>query len=103
VFEPDEGALFALHIAACEGRLAPVPMGSAFTAAEVVYAPHDMAPRVEQNWPDWTADRPSPGTRIAAGDPLCTTLASGATVELARICVGERARRIIAVVEESEP
>ncbi len=102
VFEPNEGALFAVHIAACEGRLTPVPMGSAFTAAEVVYAPRDMAPRVERNWPDWAVDRPSPGTRIAAGDPLCTTLASGATVELARICVGERARRIVTVVQEWE-
>jgi predicted ATP-grasp superfamily ATP-dependent carboligase len=77
-------------------------MGSAFTAAEVVYAPRDVAPRSERNWPDWAVDRPAPGTRIAAGDPLCTTLASGATVELARICVGERARTIIAVVEEQE-
>jgi predicted ATP-grasp superfamily ATP-dependent carboligase len=102
VFEPNEGAFFAVHIAACEGRLTPVPMGSAFTAAEVVYAPRDMAPRMERSWPDWTADRPPPGTRIAAGDPMCTTLASAATVELARICVTERARKIIAVVEEQE-
>jgi uncharacterized protein len=102
VFEPNEGALFAHHVAACEGCLTPVPMGLSLKAAEIVYAPIDMAPRVERNWPDWAVDRPPLGTRIAAGDPLCTVLASGATVDLARSCVGERARRMLAVVQESE-
>jgi predicted ATP-grasp superfamily ATP-dependent carboligase len=102
VFEPNEGALFAHHVAACEGCLKPVPMGLSLKAAEIVYAPIDMVSQVERNWPDWAVDRPPPGTRIAAGDPLCTVLASGATVNLARSCVGERARTILAVVQESE-
>jgi uncharacterized protein len=102
VFEPNEGALFAHHVAACEGCLKPAPMGLSVKAVEIVYATIDMAPRVERNWPDWVVDRPPPGTRIAAGDPLCTVLASGATVDLARSCVGERARTILAVVQESE-
>ena len=102
VFEPNEDALFAHHVAACEGRLTPVRLGSAYKAAEIVYAPCDMVSRVERNWPDWAVDRPSPGTRIAAGDPLCTTLASGATVDLARNCANERARKILADIQESE-
>jgi uncharacterized protein len=102
VFEPNEGALFTHHVAACEGYLKPVPMGLSLKAAEIVYAPIDMTPRVEWNWPDWVVDRPPPGTRIAEGDPLCTALASGATVDLARSSVGERARRILAFVQESE-
>jgi predicted ATP-grasp superfamily ATP-dependent carboligase len=61
-----------------------------------------MVSRVERNWPDWAVDRPSPGTHIAAGDPLCTTLASGATVDLARNCANERARRILADIQELE-
>jgi uncharacterized protein len=101
VFEPNEGALFAHHVAACEGRLKRVPMGSGFKAAAVVYSPCDIKSPIARNWPDWIVDRPSPGTRIAAGDPLCTALASGATVDLARSCANERARRILAVVEES--
>jgi predicted ATP-grasp superfamily ATP-dependent carboligase len=101
VFEPNEDALFAYHVAACQGRLTPVPMGSACKAAEIVYAPCDMVSRAERNWPDWAVDRPSPGTRIAAGDPLCTTLASGATVDLARNCAKERAQRILADIQES--
>ena len=102
VFEPVEGALLAHHIAACEGRLITVPLGLAHKAAEVVYAPCDIVSYAEWNWPDWTADRPSPGTRVAAGDPLCTTLASGATFDLARIRASERARNIIAFVQESK-
>jgi uncharacterized protein len=102
VFEPDGDALFAHHIAACEGRLTPYSSGRAFKAAEIVYAPRDIVLREERNWPDWVVDRPSPGTRVAAGDPLCTTLASGATVDLARICANERARNIITLVDEAE-
>ena len=102
VFEPDEDSLLGLHIAGCEGRLMPLPTNSAFRAAEVVYAPFDIVSQVELNWPDWTADRPSPGTRVAAGDPLCTTLASGPTVELARICAIERAQHIMAFFQESK-
>jgi predicted ATP-grasp superfamily ATP-dependent carboligase len=102
VFEPNEGALFAHHVAACEGHLTPASSGLAFKAAEIVYAPREIVLREERNWPDWVLDRPSPGSRIAAGDPLCTTLASGATVDLARICANERAREIIALVDEAE-
>lgn len=102
VFESNEGALFARHIAACEGRLTPASRSLPVRAAEIVYAPCDLLLREGRNWPDWMVDRPSPGTRIAAGDPLCTTLGSGATLELARICANERARKIIALVREAE-
>jgi predicted ATP-grasp superfamily ATP-dependent carboligase len=102
VFESNEGALFARHIAACEGRLTPSSPSLVFKAAEIAYAPRDIVLREERNWPDWVADRPSRGTSIAAGDPLCTALASGATADLARLCANERARKIVALVEEAE-
>ncbi len=102
VFDSNEGALFANHVAACEGPLIPTSPSLAINAAEIVYAPCDIVLREERNWPNWMVDRPSPGTRIATGDPLCTTLASGATVDLARICANERARKIIALVCEAE-
>jgi len=102
VFEPNEDSLLGLHIAGCEGRLMPLPTNLAFKAAEVVYAPFDIVSQVELNWPDWTADRPSPGTRVAAGDPLCTTLASEPTVDLARICASDRAQHIMAFFQESK-
>jgi uncharacterized protein len=101
VFESNDGALFARHVAACEGRLMPSSPSLAFKAAEIVYAPHDIAVRKRPDWPDWIVDRPAPETRIAAGDPLCTALASGATADLAQICAGDRARAIIALVQEA--
>lgn len=101
VFESNETPLFAGHLAACEGRLMPSSPGRTFKAAQIVYAPCDIAIREGPNWPDWIADRPAPGSRIAAGDPLCTALASGATVDLARTCAGERARKIVALVQEA--
>jgi uncharacterized protein len=102
VFESNEAPLFARHVAACEGRLTPACPSLQCKAAEIVYAPCDIVAPEGQNWPDWMVDRPSPGTRIAVGDPLCTTLAFGATVDLARALASERARKIIALVQEAE-
>ncbi len=102
VFESNETPLFARHIAACDGVFAPAPVRIAFNAAEIVYAPHDIVMRMSWNWPDWALDRSPPGTRIADGDPLCTTLGSGATVDLARESARERARTIIALVQEED-
>ena len=102
VFELNEAPLVARHIAACEGQLTPAPQSFVFKAAEIVYAPYDIVMRMSRNWPDWAHDRSAPGTRIAAGDPLCTAVASGSTVDLARACASERAREIIALVQEAE-
>src|SRR5579872_4145657 len=102
VFDSYDDPLFARHVAACEGRLTPMPPALAFKAAEIVYAPCDIVIREQCDWPDWAVDRSAPGTRIAAGEPLCTALASGVTLDLARMCVGERAQKIIALVQETE-
>ena len=102
VFESNEVQLFARHIAACEGHLTHASASFAFKAAEIVYAPHDIVVGGGRDWPDWAVDRSPAGTRIAAGDPLCTTLGSGATVDLARACVSERALKIIALVQEAD-
>ena len=80
----------------------PASPSLAFKAAEIVYAPYDIVAPEGWNWPDWAVDRSPPGTRFSAGDPLCTVLASGATVDLARACASERARKIIALVQEAE-
>ncbi|HEY1782927.1 MAG TPA: ATP-grasp domain-containing protein [Roseiarcus sp.] len=103
VFESNEAPLVARHIAACEGQLTPAPAMVTFRAAEIVYAPHDIVVRMNRNWPDWAHDRSAPGTRIAAGDPLCTTVACGLSVDLARAGARERAREIVALVQEAEP
>jgi uncharacterized protein len=101
VFESDNDPLFARHIAACEGRLTRASPSLTFKAAEIVYAPCDIVAPAGLTWPEWAVDRSPPGTRIGVGDPLCTALASGATVDLARACASERARKIIALVQEA--
>ena len=102
VFESNEAPLFAHHIAACEGRLTPASPSLPIKAAEIIYAPCDIVVPEGWNWPDWAVDRSPAGTYIAAGDPVCTVLASGATVDLARACASERARKVIALIEEAD-
>ena len=96
VFDRIDDPLVARHIAACEGRDAARAATPVIRAAEVVYAPEEIVARKTADWPDWIADRATPGTRIAAGDPLCTVLAEGADLESARSLVAGRARKAIA-------
>jgi len=102
VFDSYDDPLFARHVTACEGRLKPTSPRLELKAAEIVYAPCDIVIREERNWPDWAVDRSAPGMRIGAGEPLCTALASGATLDLARMCATERAQKIIALLQEWE-
>jgi len=103
VFESNEAHLFARHIAACEGHLTPAFASVACKAAEIVYAPNDFVVGRRGDWPDWAVDRSPTGTKIAADDPVCTVLGSGATVDLARASASDRGRKIIALVEEADP
>ena len=97
IFEPLEGSLFALHVAACEGEVstAPPPLAGACAAA-TVYVEHDIASCPALQWPDWTADRPQPGTAFKTGEPLCTVKAAGSTAVAARALVNERLATVLA-------
>jgi len=97
IFEPVEGSLFALHIAACEGELdaAPPRMGGA-QAAVTVYAECDIASLPAVRWPDWAADRSKPGTAFKVGEPLCTVSATAATAAAAKALVNERLALVLA-------
>jgi predicted ATP-grasp superfamily ATP-dependent carboligase len=99
IFEPQEGSLFALHVAACRGTLPQIaPQFGPPSAAATVYAERDLRiPDIA--WPDWMADRSYPGTRIAAGDPVCTVLAAAETAEAAKALVGHRAQIIHAAID----
>lgn len=80
--------LLGLHFDACAGTLpelallAPGP-GVAARAAGVLYAPAAVEMRLDV-LPRWVADRPPPGTRIEAGEPVCTVLAEGQDISQAR-------------------
>ena len=97
IFEPAEGSLFALHVAACEGELSGAPPRSdGACAAAIAYADRDIAAAPAQ-WPDWTADRPVAGTAIEAGEPLCTVKATAATAAAAKARVDERLTEVLAM------
>jgi predicted ATP-grasp superfamily ATP-dependent carboligase len=97
IFEPAEGSLFALHIAACEGELdAAPPRLDGACAAAVVYADRDIPSFPALRWPDWVADRPQPGTAIKVGEPLCTVNATAARAAAAKALVDERLASVLA-------
>jgi predicted ATP-grasp superfamily ATP-dependent carboligase len=101
VFEPAEGSLFALHVAACEGRLTSTPPRlDGACAAAIAYADRDIAAAPAMQWPEWTADRPRPGTAIKAGEPLCTVKAAAATAAAAKARVDERLALVLAMVHD---
>lgn len=99
LFEPAEGSLFALHVAACAGHLPDrVPALDGAAAAAVVYADRDI--RVAAlDWPAWAADRPRTGTSVNAGEPFCTVHAQATTAAEARRLVDYRQTAILTLAE----
>jgi len=96
IFEPPEGSLFALHMAACTGNLTAAPRYPAGArAAAIVYAEDDIPSIPAVDWPDWTADRPQPGITVKAGDPLCTVYAGDKIAAGAKARADERRRVIL--------
>jgi uncharacterized protein len=97
IFEPAQGSLFSLHMAACAGRLPPAPCDCGRArAAAIVYADDDITSFPALAWPRWTGDRPQPGTAIKAGEPLCTVYACDADAAQARARTDERRRQVLA-------
>jgi uncharacterized protein len=97
IFEPPQGSLFALHMAACSGQLKATvhdPVDAKATA--IVYAEHDIASVPALNWPCWTTDRPVMGGAIKAGEPVCTVYADGATATDARRLAVKRRESVLA-------
>jgi predicted ATP-grasp superfamily ATP-dependent carboligase len=75
---------FTAHLAACAGRLPDVAIGEAARAAgkAVVWTTRDVRLPDTSDWPArGIRDVPQPGERIAAGRPICTLVATGATPE----------------------
>lgn len=99
IFDRDEDPLLARHVEACEGRMTTPAARTGCRAAEIVYASADIACAQQTEWPDWVADRPGAGTKIAAGDPICTVFAATRDAEAARRLVADRARAISALAE----
>jgi predicted ATP-grasp superfamily ATP-dependent carboligase len=97
IFEPPRGSLFARHISACVGSLAAVPWDDdGAKATAIVYAEEDISSFPALDWPDWTADRPRPGSTVPAGEPLCTVYACRPTACAAKALADERRQMVLA-------
>jgi uncharacterized protein len=97
IFEPPEGSLFALHMAACDGKLvAPLSCSEGAKASAIVYAENDITSVAALDWPDWTADRPIAGSMIKAGQPLCTVYACSSVATAAKALADQRRAMVLA-------
>jgi len=97
VFEPPQGSLFTLHIAACTGTLPePLPCPEGAKAAAIVYAEDDISSVPPRDWPVWTTDRPIAGSAIKAGEPFCTVHACSSTATGAKTLAEERRELVLA-------
>ena len=83
VFDDASGTLFHAHLAACAGRTPRLPAPLGARAAAVLYADPGQLTIGADPWPEWTADRPAPGTRIPRYRPIATVFAAEGTPEAA--------------------
>jgi predicted ATP-grasp superfamily ATP-dependent carboligase len=93
IFDDAEAPLIEAHLRASTGKAYRLPRFADSMASMVTYAgvPIDRFPAVE--WPEWTADRQPPGTRLIAGDPVCTVFARGPSAEATtRLIKGQASR-----------
>jgi predicted ATP-grasp superfamily ATP-dependent carboligase len=100
IFADTDGALFRMHLDACEGVLPDaLPAWPQAAAAAFVYARADITLPPVFPWPLWTADRQAPGSFVPEGAPLCTVLAEAADAAAAERLVRRRAADILAHAE----
>jgi uncharacterized protein len=84
---------FAAHLRGCAGelpRIAPACSGAAGKA--VLFATEPVTVGDSARWP--VRDVPHPGERIAAGRPVCTVIATGATPDDVLAQLEEQAARV---------
>jgi predicted ATP-grasp superfamily ATP-dependent carboligase len=84
------------HMQACQGRLMSLPHRlSGAMACLIHYAEHDVLVPKDVVWPDWAVDLPSADSRICAGEPICSVLASAETAALAKDLAFASARQLM--------
>ena len=88
-------SMFRAHLSAWLGEPFPtLRQRSAVRAHAVHYASSALRIANSIDWPEWVADRPPGGSRIAAGAPVCTVSAAAATPAIARRRLDRRLDRL---------
>ena len=82
------------HLRAARGETYDLPRFADCMASMITYAAGPVPSFPAIAWPDWTADRQSPGTRLVAGDPVCTVFARGPSAEATQKMVLAQARQL---------
>lgn len=91
-----EGGLRA-HIDACQGRL-PALGTSSPRGLQIVHARRSCIVG-QVRWPHWARDRATPGSRIDAGEPLCSVHAAADSMQAVAPRLAQRACAAIELVE----
>ncbi len=93
-----DGGLFTVHVDACRGRLPARagPQENKIAAVRVLYAPHAL--QIRHPWPRWSRDRPAAGSRVRAGEPICTVHAAGCEPGAVTRFLDTRCQKLLAVL-----
>lgn len=95
LYSAKKGDLFAAHVQACLGHPVDRPViEKQSLAMHIIYANKSAHVPPNMPWPDWVCDIPQPNSEIAAGEPLCTVVASARTAKLAHKKVLQRANEL---------
>lgn len=94
IFDSNDAPLMEAHLRACRGEAFCLPSFDDCMASMIAYASRPLPDFPTIAWPDWTADRQSPGTRLIAGDPICTVFARGPSAAATRRALKIQARQL---------
>ena len=94
IFDSFEAPLIEAHLRAARGEAYAIPYFADSMASMIAYASAPVAHFPDIDWPDWTADHQSPGTRLVAGDPICTVFARGPNAAATRKAVRAQVKEL---------
>jgi predicted ATP-grasp superfamily ATP-dependent carboligase len=86
VFDDASGTVFKAHVEAARGGDPAALLASEWhppvaRAAAFLYADRGPLSVGAVAWPEWSADRPRPGSAVGAGQPLATVIAEGVSAD----------------------
>ena len=94
IFDCAETPLLEAHIRACRGQAFELPRYAGAMASQIAYAGRQIARFPAIDWPRWTADHQSAGSRIEVGEPICTVFGRGESAAAARRAVRSNLRHL---------
>lgn len=101
IFDSADAPLIEAHLRASRGDTFRLPRFDDCMASSIVYADRPIERFPALDWPDWTADHQSPGTRLAAGDPVCTAFARAPTAAAALKAIRGQVHHVGALWQEA--